>query len=218
MQLSHSFSSLKLYENCPLRYQQQRILKAVVDKGGEASQHGERVHKYLEERLTGVSPLPDELEPLEGAIAALDRLSAKGVLMVEQELTLNAELKPTGWWDSDAWLRSKLDVLVVRGDKAYNLDWKTGKRRPDYSQLELFALQVFAHYPEVQRVTSAFIWIRDVATDKETYTRDDAPKLWENLLAKVRRIEQSVATDNWPARPSGLCNYCPCKPTCQYAR
>jgi hypothetical protein len=32
MALSHSFSALKLYENCPLRYYEQRIKKSVEIK------------------------------------------------------------------------------------------------------------------------------------------------------------------------------------------
>ena len=44
MRLSHSYSSIKLFENCPLRYYRQRIKKEVVDEGGEASKHGERIH------------------------------------------------------------------------------------------------------------------------------------------------------------------------------
>lgn len=218
MQLSHSFSSLKLYENCPLRYYNQRIIKSVVDKGGEASQYGERIHKFLEDRLKDGVPLPPEAEPIEGAIQAITRLVGEGEIHIEKELTLNQNLEPTGWWDKDAWVRSKLDVLILRSDEAFNIDWKTGKRRPDFTQLELFALQIFAHYPHIEKVTGSFVWIKDVALDKETYYKSDTPRLWEMFLSRVQRIETSLAHDNWPARPSGLCNYCPCKPTCDYAR
>ena len=145
-------------------------------------------------------------------------LIGTGELHVEKELTLNQNLEPTGWWAKDAWVRSKLDVLIIRGDEAFNIDWKTGKRRPDFTQLELFALQIFAHYPYIEKVTGSFVWIKDVALDKQTYHKGDAPRLWEAFLSRVQRIEQSLAHDNWPARPSGLCNYCPCKPTCDYAR
>lgn len=218
MRLSHSFSSLKLYENCPLRYYNQRIIKSVVDKGGEASQYGERIHKFLEDRLQSDIPLPPEAEPIEGAISAIKRLVGDGHLYVEKELTLSKNLEPTGWWAEDAWVRSKLDVLILRDTEAFNIDWKTGKRRPDFAQLELFALQVFAHYPYIEKVTGSFVWIKDVALDKQAYHRGDAPKLWETFLSRVQRVEQSVEHNNWPARPSGLCNYCPCKPTCNYAR
>lgn len=218
MQLSHSFSSLKLYENCPLRYYNQRVIKSVVDKGGEASQYGERIHKFLEDRLKAGAPLPPEAEPIEGAVQAITRLVGNGEIHIEKELTLNQNLEPTGWWDKDAWVRSKLDVLILRSDEAFNIDWKTGKRRPDFTQLELFALQIFAHYPHIEKVTGSFVWIKDVALDKETYYKSDTPRLWEMFLSRVQRIETSLAHDNWPARPSGLCNYCPCKPTCDYAR
>ena len=46
MKLAHSYSSIKLFENCPLRYYRQRIKKDVVDEGGEASKHGERIHAF----------------------------------------------------------------------------------------------------------------------------------------------------------------------------
>lgn len=215
--LSHSFSSIKLYENCPLRYYHQRVIKSVVDKGGEASQYGERIHKFLELRLAEDQDLPQEAAHYEKLVQSVETIAAKGELHIECEMTLNQDLKPTGWWDQDAWLRSKLDVLIECGNTAYVLDWKTGRRRPDFSQLELFALQVFAHCPEVDEVSSTFIWLKDMAMDKETYTRKQSAAMWQGMLARIRRIEQSLEKENWPAKPSGLCKFCPCRHLCEYA-
>ena len=132
MQLSHSFSSIKMFENCPLRYYHQRIAKTVVDKGGEASLHGERIHKFLEERLKGViEELPPEAASLEPVVDTIVKMIGDGALYVEQELTLNPGLEPTGWWDADAWIRSKLDVNIIKWQSAIVMDWKTGKRSPD---------------------------------------------------------------------------------------
>ena len=216
MNLSHSYSSLKLYENCPYRYYHQRIAKTVVDKGGEASQHGERVHKHLEDRLRDKVDLPQELKHIEPLVNSFENLSAGGDIFAELEMTLTKDLTPTSWWGEDAWMRSKLDVYIVKNNKSVVADWKTGKRRPDFFQLELFALQVFAHYQEVQSVTSSFVWIKDMAMDKQTFTRNDTPRLWDKVLGKVQRIEQSVTYENWPAKPSGLCMYCPCRNFCEY--
>lgn len=216
--LSHSYSSLKLYENCPYRYYHQRIAKTVVDKGGEASIYGERVHHNLEDRINDKIELPDELKHVEPIVASLEKLSTGGELRAELEMTLTQDLTPTTWWANDAWMRSKLDVFISKDSKAIVADWKTGKRYPDFSQLELFALQVFAHYPQVTTVTSSFIWLKDIAMDKEQYTRDDTPRLWGKVITKVNRIEQSLDKDNWPARPSGLCKFCPCKNFCEFAR
>jgi len=216
--LSHSFSSIKMYENCAKRYYHQRIAKEVTDPGGEASIYGERVHKALEERLRDGVDLPEEVAHHEKIVHSIETRADGKTLLVEQELTLNEELVPTGWWDADAWMRSKLDVLIIHGDKAAVFDYKTGKRRPDFSQLELFALQVFAHYPDVTSVTSAFIWLKDNAVDSEVYTRDDEPVLWSRVLAKVKRIEQSLERDRWVANPSGLCRFCPAQHLCEYGR
>ena len=35
--LTHSFSSIKMYENCPKRYYHQRITKEVQDTGSDAT-------------------------------------------------------------------------------------------------------------------------------------------------------------------------------------
>jgi len=58
--LTHSYSSIKMYMNCPLRYYHQRIRKAVSDPGSEATHHGERIHKFLEDRLKTNTELPQE--------------------------------------------------------------------------------------------------------------------------------------------------------------
>lgn len=217
MNLTHSFSSIKMYMNCPLRYYHQRVRKAVTDPGSEATHYGERVHKHLELRLKQEAELPQEAEVYEPLVSAILK-GMKGELLVEQELTLNAELKPTGWFDEDAWLRTKIDVLVVDQSNAKVLDWKTGKRKPDFDQLELYALQIFAHYPEVERVSVGFVWLKDRALDRDEYVRQDAAALWEKLLTQIKRIEKSLETDTWPARPSGLCRFCPARHLCEFAQ
>ena len=56
--LAHSYSSMKMFENCPQRYYRQRILKDIKDEGGEASMYGERIHEMLEHRLRDNTELP----------------------------------------------------------------------------------------------------------------------------------------------------------------
>jgi CRISPR/Cas system-associated exonuclease Cas4 (RecB family) len=187
-----------------------------VDQGGEASAHGERIHKALEDRIKEGTTLPSELNNLEPTVQVLEQYGKSGSITAEQELTLNAKLEPTGWWSKDAWMRSKLDVLVTVGDKAVVVDWKTGKRRPDFAQLDLFALQVFLQFPEIKWVSSTFVWTKDLNTDGEVYTRDKKGELLTKLLEKTKRIEAALEKDKWPAKPSGLCNFCPCKDFCEY--
>ena len=217
MRLAHSYSSIKLYENCPYRYYRQRIVKDVVDEGGEASKHGERIHAFLEARLKG-SDLPQEVAAYEPLCQAAERMASGGELHVEKELVLNDDLSPTGWWDADAWLRSKLDVLVIKGHDAVVMDWKTGKRNPDFFQMQIFAVQVFKHYPDVLRVKTCLTWLKDMSMDVESYNRLDANGLWAEVMKRIQRIHTSYEHGNWPMRPSGLCRFCPARHDCVSAR
>lgn len=214
--LTHSFSSLKMFENCPKRYFHQRVEKSVVDPGGEASQHGERVHKMLEDNVKDQTPLPAPYKKYEPAVERIK--AAPGQTYAELELVVNEKLRPTGWWEPDAWLRTKVDIAKINEDKAFIADWKTGKRRPDPFQLELYAAQLFVHYPEVEQITACFVWLPDEKTDKEVYHRTQLPALWGDILSRVRRIEQAQQTGIWPARPSGLCGWCPCKSFCEFSQ
>lgn len=216
--LTHSFSSIKMYENCPKRYYHQRIRKEVQDKGSDATIYGERIHEALEHRLESKVDLPKESEGYEVLCRGIEKTARGGTLLVEQKLTLSEDLTPTGWWDGDAWVRSILDVLVLHNDTAVVMDWKTGKRRPDFTQLELFALQVFSHFPDIDKVKSSFLWLKDMQMDSKIYYRDELGSMWGKLLQRISRIEQSLAHDKWPPKPSGLCNYCPAKNICEYAQ
>jgi RecB family exonuclease len=217
MRLSHSYSSIKLFENCPLRYYRQRIVKDITDPGGEASKHGERIHAFLEGRLKG-SGLDAEVAQYEPLCASVEKLAKQGELHIEKELVLTENLVPTGWWDSDAWLRSKLDVLVVIGADAVVMDWKTGKRNADQFQMQMFAAQVFKHFPDVQQVKTSLVWLKTMEMDTEVYNRADINTVWAEIMKRIQRIHSSVEHDNWPAKPSGLCRFCPCRHDCDYAR
>jgi RecB family exonuclease len=217
MKLAHSYSAIKQFEDCPQRYYRQRILKDVKDMGGTASIYGDRIHKLLEARLKGAD-IDQEVERYEPLCRAIINSAEGGELHVEYEMVLTEGMTPTTWWAQDAWLRSKLDVLIVRGHNAVVMDWKTGKRRPDFFQMEMFAAQVFKLFPAVQHVTTSLLWLKDLEQDTRKYTRLDMPALWGDILARIRRIEQAAETNNWPARPSGLCAYCPARQSCKFAR
>ena len=207
MQLAHSFSAIKLYENCPKRYYHQRVTKEVQDKGGEASKYGERIHEYLEQRLVNNTTLPPEVEKYEVLCQTIEGMARGGELHAERQLTLTEDLTPTSWFADDAWLRSILDVLILKEDTAIVLDWKTGKRRPDFTQLEMFALQVWKHFPEVVNIKTTFVWLKEMKMDSEEFSRDQSAEMWQNLLARIDRIYKSAETENWPAKPSGLCRF-----------
>jgi hypothetical protein len=99
---------------------------------------------------------------------------------------------------------------VLNGNKALLLDWKTGKRKFDSSQLKLFAGLAFAHYPQVEIVFTGFVWLKEGKIDKDTFTREDVPAIWQEFVPRVRRLERAYEEDKFPPKPSGLCSkWCP---------
>lgn len=203
-----SYSDLPSFETCPRRYQLTRVTKEVTEPQTEAILWGNQVHNALEKYAKERKPLPTALKKYQKYVDKI--LSYDGKRIVEERLTINANFKPTKWMAKDAWCRGIIDIGVVGAEKAYLLDWKTGKRKPDSSQLKLFAGLAFAHYPWVSKVVTGFIWLKDCEFDKETFTREQVSDIWSDFLPRVNRIEYALKSDKWTPKPSGLCkNWCP---------
>ena len=59
--------------------------------------------------------------------------------------------------------------------------------------------------PEVEEVTTGFIWLKDKKVDKEVFKREQLHEIWQGFLPRVIKLESAYDRDSWPARPSGLC-------------
>lgn len=212
-----SISSLDDFAGCPKRYYLTRVTKQVRQAETVQMLAGKNDHKSLEDRLLLKTPLPPHLVKYEPLVSVLER--RKGILLAEQQLCLNADFKPTTWFGKDAWVRAILDGAIINKSKAFVFDWKTGKRKPDSEQLKLFAAMTFAHYPKVEVVRTSFFWLKTQETDDDVFTRDQVPEIWDGFLARVARLEHAYAKNAWPARPTGLCGWCPAsKAQCDFAK
>ena len=203
-----SYSALSAYETCPKRYFLTRVTRAVVERPSTATEEGNAVHKALELYVKGERELPAKYESYR---AMAERIkNSPGEELSEQKVALTKDFKPTTFFAKDVWLRAVLDVVIVRDDSVIVLDYKTGKRKFDHDQLELFAATSFTLWPFVNRVQTGYIWLKEGKVDRKDYTPSEAPVIWQNYKRRVSRIEHSLETGDWPARPSGLCrNWCP---------
>jgi len=205
-----SISRLGVFENCKRKYHHIHVLKDVTeDFSNEHAKYGKEAHKALERRVGDSIPLSNrfkQLEPVAAKIAA-----AKGKAFVEMQLCVNEKLQPTGWLDADAYCRAILDIMKVNGHIAWIGDYKTGKMKDDTDQLMLNALVTFAHFPDVDTVTSSFIWLKDDVVTKDVFHRKDEADLWSEILPRAQRIAASFDSGDWNPRPNGLCGYCPVK-------
>lgn len=203
-----SYSSLTAFETCPRQYKHVKITKDVVEIKHEATTWGSTVHKHLEDRARDGTPLPQAIAQYEPIIAPI--ANSRGDKLIEQQFALSSDLKPTTWTAENAWCRGIVDIGVLTSKQAVLLDWKTGKRKTDSSQLKLFAGMAFAHYESVTTVVTGFIWLKANKVDKQRFEREDVPLIWGEFLPRVKRMERAFAEDKFPPKPSGLCGkWCP---------
>jgi hypothetical protein len=90
------------------------------------------------------------------------------------------------------------------------LDWKTGKILEDGVQLALMAACVFAHHPQIQKLRTEFVWLKEDATTRADFTREDMVKVWAGVLPRVEVLEKAYKTTDFPPTPNNLCRkWCP---------
>jgi hypothetical protein len=88
----------------------------------------------------------------------------------------------------------------------------TGKtaKFADTKQLELMALLVFKHFPDVEEVRGGLVFLVVDKIVQATFKRSDAKSVWLRWLHEVSRVEHAVDTDSFPPRPNNLCRaFCP---------
>lgn len=204
-----SYSRLKNYESCPKRHYHLDVARDTKEEEGEALLYGNAVHKALAERIGPQhTPLP---EPFKGLEKWAERvLKSDGRILTEQQLAITKDYGATTWFGSDAWYRGIADVLKIIGPVALAMDWKTGKILEDGVQLALMAACVFAHHPEVQKIRTEFIWLKEDATTRADFTRADMVSVWAGVLPRVQVLEGAYAMTNFPPKPGSLCRkWCP---------
>lgn len=148
----------------------------------------------------------------------LDALKAKqGTKHTELTLALDVDLKPCDWFDKErVWVRGIVDLLILDGDKAWVVDYKTGSNKyPDREQLDLMSLMTFAHYPEVKTVNAALLFVVKETMVPHKVSVDQAESLWWDYRERVAKIEAAHANNVWNPQQSGLCPWCPVK-TCEF--
>lgn len=210
-----SFSGLKDFVNCPKQYNEVKVKKNFVKKATEQMLYGTEVHKALEDYVRDGKPLAKNYERFKETVDAL--IDIPGKKHPEMQMALKADkITPCGFDDPEYWVRGIVDLLVIDGDTAYIVDYKTGSAKyPDSKQLKLMALMTFAHYPEVKFIKAGLLFVMHGVFIDEQYHRHETPKMWEAFALDTARLEVAYETDNWPPNPSPLCGWCPVD-TCQF--
>lgn len=208
---SWSYTALVAFENCPASYAAARFYCTSPFQESAATIWGSRVHKAAELAIKGKDHKdPEAFAPVAPYVSAL---KASGhFLEAETEITLNENLDLTGWFAKDAWLRCKLDVVVTKHhpNTAVLYDWKTGKIKEGDDQLRICAAALEKTRAGIDIFEGKYIWTKfKQVTGIKPIKREEIPQVWENILPRVARMQAAWDADNFPAKPSGLCPYCP---------
>lgn len=205
-----SFSRVKAFETCPKQFYHVQVLRQFPYEETEAQRYGTAFHKAAELFLRDGTPVPPEFA---FARPVLEVLANKpGRKLCEQKLGLNAQLEPCDFFAEDVWFRGVVDLLIIDGDRAWVVDYKTNasSRYAEKGQLELMALAVFRHFPEVKEVRGGLVFVVANAFVKDRYARGKARDLWQKWLSKYATMEAAFASGVWNPKPSGLCRrHCP---------
>jgi hypothetical protein len=204
-----SFSALEMYENCPKQFYHVRVIKDAKDEDNDFSAEGRIQHQAMYDRIIKGKLLPLNYRYLETTAAKF--VGLPGDTSGELKFAMARDFSPASYFDSSVFVRVVVDLLNVRGDRAFIVDWKTGKPKPWSIQLDLTAAVLSTHLPEIETFDLAYVWLKDPKTKPTHQRRSKADLLgvWNTLLPRVAKIEAALKTTTFPAKASGLCKYCP---------
>lgn len=211
-----SYSRLTTFESCPSKFDYLYMSKLVKDVGNEHTEYGVRVHEALEKYGRDGTPLPEESKHHKGIVDTI--LGLGGDQYFEYQMAIDINFQPCDWFSPDVWFRGIADVLVVRGRTALIADFKTGKIKDDPTQVKLFACLVMAHFPVVEKVKTALLWLKFNEITEDVFHRANLKHMWDGILPRIQYVQDTVQLGVYKTKPSGLCNYCAAKYMCSDAR
>lgn len=184
-----------------------RVLKNYTVKETEAIIYGKAVHEALELYVKENKPLPKNYLRFKPMVDTL--LKIEGDKYPEYEMALTHSKEPCDFHSEDRWVRGIADLVIVDGDIAYVVDYKTGSNRyPDPKQLRLMSLMMFTHFPDIQRVKGGLLFVMKNSFITEEYLRKDMDKSWGMFEQSLKRLDTSYENDTWQANPTPLCKWC----------
>jgi len=200
-----SYSSINLFKQCPHKYYRLRIVKDIVEPSAEHLNYGLEVHKAAEDYLGKGTPIPEKYIFIKEHLDKLNLI--KGEKLCEYKMGLTSNLEPCGFFDKDVWWRGVADLIIINGDRAYVIDYKTGKsaKYADTKQLELLSCALFKHFPEVKKVKGGLLFV--VANDlvKENFEVDNEGVYWTKWLEDTQRLEAAIQNNVWNKKPNFSC-------------
>ena len=210
-----SHSALECHNNCPEQYHHKYVLKDLPPEEKSDEQNwGIFVHKQFEDYLCTrpeARALPIDLRIHQPYLDHL--LGIEGILFAERKVAIG--IKPWGpcaYFADNVWWRGVIDATVIEREdsRALIADYKTGKKKDDWTQLALNAVWVLLAHPEINLINAQFYWVVDQTVTKKVWGRSEMDMLVGMFTEKLGAYVHSWKNDAWPKKQSGLCaGWCP---------
>ena len=207
-----SYSAATTFEKCPKQYYHLYVSKDVkTDPNQKHFLYGNEVHKAAELYVRDGVPLPEKFNMFQSILDKVKQIP--GDIYCEHKIGLTIDLEPTGFFDDNVWWRGVLDLLIIDKDKqlATVIDYKTGKssQYADTRQLSLMGVGVFKHFPEVENIKSALMFLVSKELIKEDYKVEKVDEMFEEWGKMIHRIDTAYDTNVFNAVPNFGCRWCP---------
>jgi hypothetical protein len=207
-----SYSSLKTFEQCPKKYFHLKVVKDVKDEGSEATIYGQEVHKAAEDFIKLGTPVPERFAYLRDTLEALNKI--EGDKRCEMKLGLKLtddDYAPCGFFDKEVWWRGIADLVIIQGDTAYSVDYKTSKsaKYADTKQLDIVAAALFVHFPQLTKIKSALCFVVSNEFIKKDHFIENRNKYFETFDPLLDRLTGAEDSGVWNPISGPLCRYCP---------
>ena len=207
-----SYSSIKTFDQCPKKYFHLKIEKDVKDEPGEAADYGTAVHLAAEEFVRDGKPIPEKFAYMRPIVEPL--AAQPGTKYTELKLGLKKTsdgFETCGFFDKDVWYRGIVDLLIIDGDRAWMIDYKTGKnaKYADMKQLDLMAGALFVKYPQLKTIKSGLAFVVSKEFPKKTHKRKHLREYLNVFEDQLDRLDAAIENGVWNAKTSPLCGWCP---------
>lgn len=213
-QFSFSFSALSTFETCAKKYGHIYDIKDVKDEDSQQSKEGQADHASMRARVIDGKPLPPNLRHMEAIAAKF--AAASGQKWGEMKLAINSSFEPCAWFANDTMIRCVIDLLIVQGTTGIVVDWKFGKRKPDFTQMGLNAAVLAKTMPELELFKTVLVFADGLPPLPKNYSLSKLEEVWADILPRAGKIRDARNTKTYPPTRSGLCKgYCPVK-HCQF--
>ena len=207
-----SYSSLNTFKQCPKKYYHLKVAKDVKDKGSTATVYGQEVHTAAEEFIRDGKEVPKKFSFMDPILDSLNKIEGDKHCELKLGVAKTDDgYRPTGFFDADVWWRGIADVVIINGNTAYSIDYKTSKnaRYADTKQLDLVAGGLFVEFPEVDTIKSALLFVVSGDLIRKNHYREHMSKYINTFESTLDRLDTAEQTAVWNAVSGPLCRFCP---------